>query len=229
MTRPNTEFDWTIYANATLAGLSTLIPIPFMDWAFEEFFRRRMLPAIAARRKQKVSPAVIEEFRSKDSNRSCLHTCLTLPLTGLVILIRRLSRKILYFLTIQEATDKLSYYWHQAFLLDYMTVSGHLAEVSSARLAERAMYQVLEQQTTTSPLRQLAGRLTSSTRHVFRSLIRARRQGQEDAIIAEKKLQMLEHWSDFSGYFEQLAARYDQSYQRLKTQPDSGNHDTQAK
>ena len=37
--QPNTTFDWLIYADATFAGLSVLIPIPIIDWIFENIFR----------------------------------------------------------------------------------------------------------------------------------------------------------------------------------------------
>ena len=40
-------FDWRIYADATCAGLSVLIPLPFVDTAFETVFRRRIPGTIA--------------------------------------------------------------------------------------------------------------------------------------------------------------------------------------
>ena len=220
MPHPHTEFDWAIYANATLAGLTPLIPIPFLDWAFERFFRRRMLPAIADCRQVELSPLVVTEINRIDKKeRGCLNTCLMAPLWGMVVLIKRLSRKLVYVLAIQEATDKLSYYWHVAFLLDYMLLSGHLESEASARVAREAMTHALTERTTTSPLLTLAKQITASTRHIFRSLIGAGR-GREDEVIEEKKLQMLEHWDDFSEYFEQLAIHYDQDFQKIQARPD---------
>jgi hypothetical protein len=36
------EFTWAIYGDATLAGLSALLPIPILDDVIEQRFRRRM-------------------------------------------------------------------------------------------------------------------------------------------------------------------------------------------
>ena len=40
MSRSEAEvsFDWPMYADATFAGLSLLVPIPLLDWVFEQFF-----------------------------------------------------------------------------------------------------------------------------------------------------------------------------------------------
>ena len=38
-----TDFDWLVYSDATFAGLSVLIPVPFLDALMEEYFRRAML------------------------------------------------------------------------------------------------------------------------------------------------------------------------------------------
>jgi len=54
----STAFDWSRYADATLAGLSVLIPVPFMDDAFEAFFRGRIPSAVARSRGQPLSPEV---------------------------------------------------------------------------------------------------------------------------------------------------------------------------
>jgi hypothetical protein len=52
MPQPPAAFDWEVYANATFAGLAVLIPIPLVDWVFEEVFRRRMPAAIITYRNQ---------------------------------------------------------------------------------------------------------------------------------------------------------------------------------
>ncbi|HMR66443.1 MAG TPA: hypothetical protein PKE64_20720, partial [Anaerolineae bacterium] len=52
-----TDFDWGVYADATMAGLAVLVPIPILDWLLEEIFRRRMPQAIARQRGQRLSSA----------------------------------------------------------------------------------------------------------------------------------------------------------------------------
>ncbi len=135
--QPRTNFDWSVYADATLAGLSVLIPIPLLDTVFETFFRRRM-PRSIARSHGRVLPANIQAALRLNL-RSWFQTYLMLPLTLTIGLVRRLSRKLLYFLTIKEAADALSQYWHRAFLLDYMLAAGHLETVASAHVARQAM------------------------------------------------------------------------------------------
>ncbi len=211
--RPRTSFDWSMYADATLAGLSVLIPIPLLDTVFEAFFRRRM-PTGIARSRGRVLPASIQaELRL--SSGSWLKACLTLPLTLTIGLVQRLSRKLLYFLTIKEATEKLSQYWHRAFLLDYMLAAGHLETVASAQVARQAMEQVLA--TTSSPLTQLAHHVIAHTRHIWQTLRRARR-GHEDDVIAQTRAQLEQRWGDFAGYFEAVAARYEHHYRELHAQ-----------
>ncbi len=206
-----------MYADATLAGLSVLIPIPFLDTLFERFFRRRM-PTAIARSRGRVLPAPIEAAL-RPTSRNVVRACLTLPLTLTIGLVQRLSRKLLYFLTIKEASDALSQYWHRAFLLDYMLAAGHLDTVASAHLAAQAMEQVLA--TTSSPLAQLARQVIAQTRHIWQT-VRGARRGQEDDVIAQTRAQMEQRWGDFAGYFEAVAARYEHHYRELQTQHQTG-------
>jgi hypothetical protein len=210
---PKTGFDWTLYADATFAGLSLLIPFPLVDWLFESFFRRRMLASIARRRGQTLSPAVVQALNT--GTGSCLGSCMSLPVTLTVGLIKRLSRKILYVLTIKDASDSLNYYWHRAFLIDYMLEAGHLDHPESAARAQQAMEQVLSQ--TRGPMAQLAQQVVGSTRHIFSTLRRARR-GKEDAVAEEARSTLRSHWADIEPYLRTVAAQYNEAYQRLLVQ-----------
>lgn len=170
----HTTFDWAIYANATFAGLAVLFPIPIIDWLLEAFFRRRILSSIVNRRGHQLSPQVIRLLNNEQFGfKSCLSGCFTLPFVFTFWLIKKISRKIIYFLTIKEATDQLSYYWHQAFLLDYMLLRGHLKDEQTALLAREAMTQVLES-ITISPLIQLARQIMSSPRYILATIRQAR-------------------------------------------------------
>jgi hypothetical protein len=208
-----TGFDWAIYADATFAGLSLLIPIPFVDSAFEWFFKRRMPQVIAGRRGQRLRPEVVRELVRGEGD--WLQACLLLPVWLTVQIVKRLSRKVLYFLTIKDATDRLSFYWHQAFLLDYALEQGHLADLPRAQAARQAVIQALRD-VRTSPLTQLAGRMVAGIRvfNVFRLLRRARR-GQEDETITRKKPIMAQAWEGFAGYLGDVAVRYDQAHARV--------------
>ena len=208
--QPKATFDWPIYADATFAGLAVLVPIPVLDWVFEQFFRRRMARSIARRRGRRLEPAIRAELNQ--SGRSCLGTCLTLPVIATVWLAKRISHKLLYVLTIKDATDQLSYYWQRAFLIDYMLQQGHLELEGPAAVARQAMEQVLE--SSASPLGQLAGQVIGSTHHILQTLWTARRGGQ-DEVIRQLQSRMAQSWAEFEGYFRMLAARYEQTYHQM--------------
>jgi hypothetical protein len=206
--RAPAAFDWAIYADATFAGLSILIPIPFVDSFFEWIFSRRMLRAIARRAGRPLAPAVLAEIERNDT--PWLVGCLLLPITLTWSLLKRLSKKILYFLTIKEATDKLSYYWHRAFLLDYMLAAGHLDDPGAAYVGRLALAHTLNT-AGTSPLTQLARQIVAAPRHIFASLRRARR-GQEDAEMLERRSRIARAWDSFGAYLAALAERYDRAF-----------------
>lgn len=209
--KPRTEFDWAIYAYATAAGLSVLIPIPVVDWLFEEFFRRR-IPGSIAKRRERVLPAeVISELNRGSGEGGCLKSCVALPIWAVWELIKRLSRKILYVLTVKEASDKISLYWHQAFLMDYMLLQGHLETAESATVARQSMGKLLAG-FTTSPLHNLAAQVIAGSRHIFWTL-RNFRRGNDDELMEQTQANMKQHWADYAGYFRALAALYDQTYQ----------------
>lgn len=215
MADPKTTFEPGIYADATLAGLSILIPIPFIDWLFETFFARRIPSTIARRRNHKLTPEVAGAFRPPP--KGWLQGCLGLLLGATIGLIKRLSRKIFYFLTIKEATDKVSYYWRQAFLIDYMISNGHLDQPDSARLARQAMDQILET-TPNSVLIPLAHYVVTHARQILRALWKVRR-GKADQEVEQRREEIDARWRRFREYFQSLATLYEQCYQELKNRP----------
>ena len=215
MTDPRTTFDPVIYADATLAGLSVLIPIPGIDWLLETFFERRIPFTIAHRRNYKLSPEVIIAFRPLP--KGCLRGCLGLLLGATVGLIKSLSRKIFYFLTVKEATDKVSYHWRQAFLIDYMILNGHLDQPETARLARQAMEQILRT-TPNSVLIPLAHYIVTHARQILRAIWKARR-GKTDERVKQQREEIEARWRKFREYFQTLATLYDQCYHELKARP----------
>ncbi|MAU01947.1 MAG: hypothetical protein CL608_32825 [Anaerolineaceae bacterium] len=210
-TVPNEKFDWAIYVDATLAGLAILIPIPLVDLLFEWLFKRRMPQAIARRNGRTLSPEIVRQLNR--SSFSCLG-CLLWPLELVWLLLKRTYRTILYFLTIKEATDKLSYYWHRAFLLDLIMKRGDLSGPEESALAAEALQQVLDN-LTTSPLTQLAQQVVANVRHILRSSWRWLRRKQEDEMMAETRIQMANAWRDLSAYFAQVAVRYEEQLEQL--------------
>lgn len=207
---PPTRFDWLQYADATFAGLATLIPLPLVDSLIESYFRRRMVWNIAKRRQVRLPDPIYQHMTREGCNWGAV---LLWPITLLWKLLKKLSRKILYFLTVKEATDKLSYYWHRAYLLDYMIVQGHLEQEETAVLARTALEQVLDT-ITTSPLTKLAQQVANNTRHVWRTLRRVRWRNQEDETIAASKAMMDEQWEESATYLATIAQQYELLYEQ---------------
>jgi hypothetical protein len=205
-----TAFEWSRYADATLAGLSVLIPVPFVDDAFEGYFRRR-IPGAVARSRARALPAEVRAALDAE-DAAGRGGCATLPLRLTLGLLKRLSRKLLYFLTVKTATDRLSHYWYRAFLTDHMLAAGHLAEPASARVAHRAMEQVLA--ATAGPLPQVARQMVGSSRNVW-SALRLARRGKDSEEVREMRSQLERRWGEIAGHLGSVAARYDEAYARL--------------
>ena len=201
-----TDFDWSRYADATLAGLSVLIPIPFVDDAFEGYFRKRIPGAVARSRGRTLSGEVRAVIEEEDAGRG---GCAALPARLVVGLFKRLSRKLLYFLTVKQATDRLSYYWYRAFLMDHMLASGHLESPESARVAHQAMEELLA--STAGPLPRLAQQMVAQMHNVWPALRQARRGEEPDEVRQTRNL-LERRWNEFAEHLGDVAARYDQAY-----------------
>ncbi|MCA9923945.1 MAG: hypothetical protein KC419_04565 [Anaerolineales bacterium] len=212
---PRTKFDWAIYADATFAGLSVLIPIPLVDLFFESLFKRRMAKTIAKRNGRSLPKQAFSELTRW--RFGCWPGCLVWPVMLVLEFLKRLYRTVLYFLTVKSATDQLSYYWHRAFLLDFMVRRGDLDDAETAAVAATALNQVLAE-TTTSPLLQLAQQIISSVSHSLRTVWRWVRRRQEDEVVVDTRAQMERSWNDFAAYFEEIAERYVTQYTAVVTE-----------
>jgi hypothetical protein len=62
-------------------------------------------------------------------------------------------------------------------------------------------------------------------RHVFATLRRVRRRGEEDEVVAQTKERMATLWSSFDEYFIEVAARYDERYTHLQLSAVSSDAD----
>ena len=139
--------------------------------------------------------------------------CATLPARLVIGLFKRLSRKLLYFLTVKQATDRLSYYWYRAFLMDHMLASGHLESTGSARVAHQAMEELLA--TTAGPLPRLARQMVAQMRNVWPALRQARR-GEESDEVRQTRNQLERRWNELAEHLGAMAARYDEAYARKR-------------
>lgn len=217
--QPQTAFIWPIYADATLAGLSVLFPLPLIDWALEEHFRQRMPAGIARYHQQTLSPEVQQTL---NQSRGCLGMSVLLIAKIPIKLVKRLSRKFFYVLSIKEASDKLSFYWQRAFLLNYMLQAGHLETEESAVQANQAMNQTL--QSTPSPLTSLTKAIVRNRSSVF-ALLRGARQGKSKGKVTQMQT-WLEQWAKQETFLSSLAVKYRDSYhERMPLPPPAAEQD----
>lgn len=208
----HTTFDWRIYAEATCAGLTALLPLPFVDLAFEAYFRRRMPATIARVRKQDLADGARRRFGRGLGRLISLEGCLAVPLGVVRYVVKKLWRKIVYVFAIADATSSVSAYWHRAYLLDHLVRAGHAApDVDWPRSA--AVFERVLAETDTSPLMGLARQTVASVHRVFRLLVLARRRGA--AAETESLSTILRsHWDAAERSLSAVAVRYNVEYTR---------------
>jgi hypothetical protein len=169
-------FDWRIYADATCAGLSALIPIPVVDVVIERSFRRRMPAAIARVNGRSLRPEDRIRLGRSGSRLLSLAGCLMLPIAAVRYLARFIWHKVVYVLAVADAASLVSAYWHRAYLMDHMIRAGHLDQGADADWAIVVFFKALDEVDTT-PLIGLARQVVSTSHRILALLSRALRQG----------------------------------------------------
>ncbi|MCU0305964.1 MAG: hypothetical protein MUC56_18065 [Thermoanaerobaculales bacterium] len=207
-----TAFDWRIYADATLAGLSALLPLPLVDLMFEAYFRRRMPGAIARARARPLAEGAGGRLGRGDGRSLSLVGCLALPLLVVRYVVKKLWRKVVYVFAIADAASQVSAYWHRAYLLDHLVRAGHLApEVDWPRAAR--VFEAVLRETDTGPLVGLARQTVASTHRVLRLLVRAKRHGAADQADSLTAI-LRSHWDAAEASLLRVAVRYNEAYLR---------------
>jgi hypothetical protein len=209
--------DWQIFADATCAGLSVLIPLPLVDIAFETIFRRRIPATIAKLRKRDVVPDVRRQLGRSLDGPLHLPGCAAVGLAAVKYVLRRVWRKIIYFLAVKDATAALTEYWHRAFLIDHMVRAAHLDPEADTDLAVRVAMGVLRD-IDPSPLMGMARQTVASVHHVFRLLVRARRLGATEVTRGLGDA-LSSHWLVARLSLRATATLYDERYRIAVARP----------
>ena len=136
-----------IILHSILAGLTPLIPIPFLDDLVKTYFKRRMVRKLAASHSQMLRDADVE-ILADDKDSGCLAGCLS---TVLLYPLKAIFRKIFFFLEWKRAIDTVSHTYYQGFLIDFALSEKWLAPIGSiAAVDARRVSDVLLQQVNTS-------------------------------------------------------------------------------
>jgi len=206
----NPKFEWSIYADATCAGLSVLIPLPLVDIAFETIFRRRIPGKIAKARDSELLPRTKIRLARPANDSLSWSGCLAMPFMIVRYVLRRLWRKIIYVFAVKDAATALTEYWHRAFLIDHMVRAGHLAPDADTDLAVRVFRHVLRE-IDPSPLTGLARQTVANVQHVFLLLVRARRRGAAEVTKSFGEL-LSSQWKVAETSMRETASLYNQWY-----------------
>lgn len=121
----------TIITHAVLTGLTPLIPIPLLDDLVKSYFQKRMVRQLSAAHGRRLSTADVATLTEERGN-GCLTGCVW---QVLAYPIRKIFRKVLFFLEWKRAVDLTSRTYHQGYLLDYALSEGWLAQPPHAKSA----------------------------------------------------------------------------------------------
>lgn len=203
-------FDWRIYADATCAGLSVLIPLPLVDIVFETIFRRRIPGVISRARGRQVEPETRKRLGRGLDRAVSIDGCLKLFFKAVRYVLRRIWRKIIYVFTIKDAATALSEYWHRAYLIDHMVRAGHLEDGVDTDLAVDVFDRTLRE-ADLSPLMGLARQTVANTHHVLRILARARRSGAAEVARSLGDV-LASHWKGAEASLVGVGEDYNRRY-----------------
>jgi hypothetical protein len=203
-------FERRIYSDATLAGLSALIPIPLVDLMFEGMFRRRMPAEIAETRERQLDRWDRIRLGRGHGRLVSMAGCLAIPVGFVRYLFKKMWRKIIYVFAVADAANLISEYWHRAYLLDHMISAGHLEPEADSDRAIQVFMQTLRE-VDTGALVFLAREVIAGTARVLRLLMRAGRHGsmaQTESISDVLRY----HWGAAERALMETASRYNELY-----------------
>jgi hypothetical protein len=209
-------FDWRVFADATCAGLTALVPLPFVDLVFEGFFRRRIPRAVAGRLGMNLDPEVEKELGRKPFEISMVHGCLWIPLRVFKYVLRRIWRKVIYVLAIADTVDQVGYYWHRAYLIQHVLRDEYVGSKQQNPVASVVFHQVLKE-ADTSPIKAAAKRVVRSVHRVLLLLRRARKRGSAQTLVDQEAI-FKANWPGIEEALQTVVLRFESLYlERVQT------------
>ena len=216
-----------IILHSVLAGLTPLIPVPFVDDLVKAYFKRRLVRKLALSHSQFINDQDLQTL-ADDADSGCLQGCLT---TIVVYPLKAIFRKIFFFLEWKRAVDIVSHTYYQGFLLDAALGERWIAPAGIRRAEEvRAAMDTVLLQLNTSLIdravkgifRQSKAALKSAAQLLHNRLQRLRRKpSQEQVTQAVEGLEDQEE-RQLEGVIGQLQNAInempDEHFERLKVQ-----------
>jgi len=182
-----------IVRNSLLAGMSVLVPLPVLDDLAKNYFRKKL--AVELGRKYGVSldakalnALVVDPF--KWSMHGCLFIVLVYP-------VKKIFRKIFYFMEIKRAIDETSSTYHSAYLWNYAFKHAYVPQsgcpVERAGVIRKAVF-IACKKITVKPIERAIG----STFNHFSGTLRTWSKEMK-RVLSRKK----ENFNDATTFIEQ--------------------------
>jgi hypothetical protein len=100
---------------AVFVGLTPLIPVPVLDDLAQSYFRRRLVRMLAASHGRALGPEELDALVSEPGG-GCLRGCVV---QAVLYPLKKVFRKVFYFLEWKRAADLTSQTYHFAYLLNH--------------------------------------------------------------------------------------------------------------
>jgi hypothetical protein len=211
MTTPDGANHKRIITWSLLAGLTPLIPVPFVDDIAKTYFKRRMTRELAAIRNQALSATDVKTL-ADDADTGCLRGC---AITVLVYPLKWIFRKVFIFLEWKRAIDIVTHTYYQGYLIDYALSQGWTSGSLRARAAiDRVLTEVnpsIIERAVKETFLQSKNILKSAARLLQSSLQRITRRASQEQI--EETLQSIEPQEERE--IESVVARLQRSIERI--------------
>ena len=121
---PDESRQRTLLVYALLTGLTALIPVPFADDLAKGHLRRRLVHLLARAHGRELSGDTVQALAREPSRGGCLGGCLA---QALLYPLKKVFRKVFFFLEWKRAVDLTSYTYHWGHLVDYAFQEGLVA------------------------------------------------------------------------------------------------------
>jgi hypothetical protein len=156
----------SLVSYSVLAGLTPLIPVPFVDDLVKNYFRKRLLRSLAAEAGRALSEEELKALAA-EQERGCLTGCL---LTAVAYPLKAVFRKLFYFLEWKRAADLTSRTYHFGYLAGY-AMRPRAGGASALDLhGARAVGQAIEAVCREAPIKPLEAAVGSTFRQSRRVL-----------------------------------------------------------
>ncbi|MFT5683452.1 MAG: hypothetical protein ACI8RZ_004384 [Myxococcota bacterium] len=108
----------TLVLNSTLSGLCKLIPLPFIDDIIQGFVVRYMINQILAHHDLTADSAALDRLTRERTGcpLGCIYTLVLYP-------IKKILKKVLFFLAFKDFVDESSKWFHRGYLIQFAAQS----------------------------------------------------------------------------------------------------------